>query len=418
MTDNPSQDTKTGPVDGNPVDDNPIEEGPVDESRAGAGHHHLIAQPHEDEEEGPVAEAEAVAAAISTEEAPLGQPGRPLNRRSPFFIGMAATAGVAVTVLAVELVIVARETLVLIGLALFIAVGLEPAVSRLSRRWLPRWLAVLAVFVVLFGAVAGFLTAAIPQLVAQATAFAVQVPAYLDELQDKNTTLGALNQQFNITNSVRDTLGGAGGTGLVTGVLGAGAVVLGVLSSTVIVLVLTVYFLADLPRLRRGMYRMVPNSRRPRVILIGDQVFAKVGAYVLGIIVLCVIAGTAALIWMLVLGVPYPLLLAILVLLLDVIPVVGTSVAGVVVTLVALTVSLPVGLATAAFFVVYRVVEDYVLVPRIIGRAVKVPALLTVVALLLGAVLLGVIGAVVAIPVAAAVLLVVREVLVPRLDEA
>jgi predicted PurR-regulated permease PerM len=182
--------------------------------------------------------------------------------------------------------------------------------------------------------------------------------------------------------------------------------------------VLTVYFLADLPRLRRGIYRMVTGSRRPRAILIGDQVFAKVGAYVLGIIVLCVIAGASSLTWMLVLGVPFPLLLAIMVMLLDVIPVVGTTAAGVVVTLVALTVSLPVGLATAGFFVVYRVVEDYVLVPRIIGRAVQVPALLTVVALLLGGVLLGVIGAVVAIPVAAAVLLVVREVLLPRLDAA
>jgi predicted PurR-regulated permease PerM len=383
------------------------------------GHNSRIAQPHDDDEEGPVAEAEAEAAAISTEAAPLGRPGRPLDRRSPFFVGMAATAGVAVTVLAVELVVVARETLVLIGLALFIAIGLEPAVSWLVRRGLPRWTSVSAVFLVLFGAVGGFLAAAIPQLVSQASAFAVQVPAYLQELQNQNTTLGSLNQRFGITDRIQEALGAAGGTtGLLNGVLGAGAVVLDVLSSTLIVLVLTVYFLADLPRLRRGMYRMVPGTRRPRVILIGDEVFAKVGAYVLGIMVLCLIAGSAALTWTLVLGVPFPLLLAIMVMLLDVIPVVGTTAAGAVVTLVALTVSLPVGLATAGFFLVYRVVEDYVLVPRIIGRAVQVPALLTVVALLLGAVLLGVVGAIVAIPVAAAVLLVVREVLVPRLDSA
>jgi predicted PurR-regulated permease PerM len=386
---------------------------------AGTGHHPLIAQPHQDEEEGPVAEAEAVAAAISTEAAPLGRPGRPLNRRSPFFIGMAGAAGVAVTVLAAELVVVARETLVLIGLSLFIAIGLEPAVSWLTRRRLPRWVAVTAVFLLLFGAVGGFLAVAIPQLVAQATAFAVQVPVYLQELQNQNTALGSFNERFGITDGIQDALGAAGGgTGLLSGVLGAGAVLLDVLSSTLIVLVLTVYFLADLPRLRRGMYRMVPNTRRPRVILIGDEVFAKVGAYVLGIMVLCVIAGAAALVWTLTFGVPFPLLLAIMVMLLDVIPVVGTSLAGIVVTLVALTVSLPVGLATAGFFVVYRFIEDYVLVPRIIGRAVKVPALLTVVALLLGGVLLGVVGAIVAIPVAAAVLLVVREVLVPRLDAA
>jgi predicted PurR-regulated permease PerM len=379
------------------------------------GHHRRIAQPHEDEAEGPVAEAEAKAAEISTEAAPLGRPGRPLNRRSPFFIGMAGAAGVAVTVLAVELIIVAQETLVLMGLALFIAIGLEPAVSWLVRRRFPRWAAVAVVFLALFGAVGGFLAIAIPQLVAQATAFAVQVPAYLDELQNQNTSLGAFNQQFGVTDRVRDALAG-GWEGLLNGVLGAGVIVLGVLSSTLIVLVLTVYFLADLPRLRRGIYRMVPGTRRPRVILIGDEVFAKVGAYVLGLIVLCVIAGSSALVWLVAWDVPFPLLLAIMVMLLDVIPVVGTSVAGIVCTLVALSVSLPVGLATAGFFVVYRVVEDYILVPRIIGKAVEVPALLTVVALLLGGVLLGVVGAVVAVPVAAALLLVVREVLVPRLD--
>jgi len=384
---------------------------------AADGHHPSVAQPHQDDAEGPVAEAEARAAGLSTEAAPLGRPGRPMDHRSPFFIGMAAAAGVAVTVLAVELVVVAREALVLIGLSLFIAIGLEPAVSWLARGRVPRWAAVPAVFLTLFGVIGGFLAVAIPQLVEQATALAAQVPVYLEELQDQHTALGAFNQQFGITDGLRDALG-AGGAGLLTGVLGAGVLVLSAVSSTVIVLVLTAYFLADMPRLRRGMYRMVPASRRPRVILIGDEVFAKVGAYVLGLIVLCLIAGSSALVWMLFLGIPYPLLLAFLVLLLDVIPVVGTTTAGVVVTLVAMTVSLPVGLATAGFFVVYRVVEDYVLVPRIIGRAVEVPALLTVVALLLGGVLLGVVGAVVAIPVAAAVLLIVREVIVPRLDTA
>ncbi len=388
-------------------------------STAADGHHDRIAQPHDDEQEGPVAEAEAAAASISTEDTPLGRPGRPLNRRSPFFIGMAGAAGVAVTVLAAEVIITAEGTLVLIGLSLFIAIGLEPAVSWLVQHRVPRWLAVTGVFLGLFGAVGGFLSAAIPQLAAQASAFAEQVPVYLQDLQDRSTTLGAFNERFGVTDAVGEALGGAaGGTGLVSGVLGAGVVVLGALWDTLVVLVLTIYFLADLPRLRRGMYRLVPHSRRPRVILIGDEVFAKVGAYVLGLMVLCVIAGSAALVWTLAWGVPYPLLLAIMVMLLDVIPVVGTTTAGVVVTLVAMTVSLPVGLATAAFFVVYRLVEDYLLVPRIIGHAVQMPALLTIVALLLGGVLLGIVGAIVAIPVTAALLLIVREVLVPRLDAA
>jgi hypothetical protein len=111
-----------------------------------AGHHALIAQPHT-EAEGPIAAAEAVAARISTAEYPLGRPGRPLNGRSPFLMGMSATAGAAVTVGLIAMIITARSVLVLIGLSLFLAIGLEPAVSVLTRRWLPRWAAVLTVMV-------------------------------------------------------------------------------------------------------------------------------------------------------------------------------------------------------------------------------------------------------------------------------
>jgi predicted PurR-regulated permease PerM len=199
-------------------------------------------------------------------------------------------------------------------------------------------------------------------------------------------------------------------------VLGAGVVVFGAVTSVVVVVVLTVYFLADLPRIRRGLYRLVPHSRRPRAILIGDEIFAKVGGYVLGNLLISLIAAVLTFGWLLGFGVPYPLLLAILVAVLDLIPVLGSTIAGVVVCLVALTVSVPVALATGGFFLVYRLAEDYLLVPKIIGRVLKVPGLVTVVAVLLGGVLLGVIGALVAIPVAAAVLLIVREVLVPRLD--
>ncbi len=380
-------------------------------------HHDAVARPHEQVDEGPIAQAEARAADISTDAQPLGRPGRAMDRRSPFLIGLTATLGAAVAAGLVGLVFVARDVLVLMGLSLFLAIGLEPAVSWLARRRLPRWSAVLVVLLVLIGALGGFLAIAIPQIVAQATALVTQVPAYLDDLQDRSTTLGALNAQYHVQDMVNDALAGGGAT-LAGGLLGAGEVVLGALSSTVVVLILTIYFLVDLPRIRRGMYRLAPHSRRPRTILIGDEIFAKVGAYVLGNVVISVIAGTLALVWLLIFGVPFPLLLAVLVALLDVIPVVGTTVAGVVVTLVALSVSLPVAAATAGFFVVYRFVEDYLLVPSIIGRVVDVPGLLTVVAVLLGGVLLGVIGAVVAIPVAAAILLIANEVALPRLDRA
>ena len=180
---------------------------------------------------------------------------------------------------------------------------------------------------------------------------------------------------------------------------------------------LTVYFLVDMPRIRTNLYRLVPHTRRPRAILIGDEVFSKVGAYVLGNVLISVIAGAATFLWLMVFDVPYPLLLGIFVALLDLVPVVGSTIAGVVVAAVALTVSLPICIATTVFFVVFRLLEDYLLVPRIIGGVVKVPAMITVVAVLIGGALLGIVGALVAIPIAAALLLLTQEVLYPRLDE-
>jgi predicted PurR-regulated permease PerM len=366
------------------------------------------------EERGSFADDEAAAAELSTTAQPLGAKGKPLNRRSPFLIGMAGAAGVAVVYGLVQIIVGLEDVLVLIGLALFLAIGLEPAVAWLTRRRFPRWLAVTAVFVVGLLAIGGFLTAAIPAVVEQATQFVAKAPGYLRDAQNNNTVLGNLNERFHLQQQLEGLLSDPGLGG---GLLGAGQAVFNALTNVLILIVLTVYFVADLPRIRAGGYRLIPHSRRPRAILLGDEIFTKVGGYVLGNLVISAIAGVLTLIWLLIFGVPYAALLAITVAILDLIPVVGSVVAGVLVSLVALTVSLPVFLATIGFFVGYRLVEDYVLVPRIIGGAVKIPAIVTVVAVIVGGALLGVVGALVAIPVAAALLLIVREVLYPRLDD-
>jgi predicted PurR-regulated permease PerM len=383
-------------------------------SAPGAGHHALVAQPHT-EAEGPVAAAEAAAAQISTAQHALGRPGRPLNRRSPFFIGLSAAAGVAVTVGMVEMIITVRDVLVLIGLALFLAIGLEPAVSVLARRKFLRWAAVITVLVAALAVVGGFLAAAIPPLARQATQFLTQAPTMLSQLQNHHSMLGWLNDRLHLQQRLQRTLSGDA-SGLVNGLLGAGQVVFSALASTVILVALTVYFVVDLPRIRATLYRLVPHSRRPRAILLGDEIFAKVGGYVLGNLLISLIAGVLTFAFLMIVGAPYPLLLGIFVAILDLLPVIGSTIAGVAVCLVALSVSLHVCLATIGFFLVYRLAEDYLLVPRIIGRVVKVPALVTVVAVLLGGALLGIVGALVAIPAAAALLLLAQEVLFPRLD--
>jgi predicted PurR-regulated permease PerM len=380
------------------------------------GHHALVAQPHT-ETEGPVAAAEAVAAQMSTPKHALGRPGRPINRRSPFFIGMSATAGVAVMVGVIEMIITVRDMLVLIGLALFLAIGLEPAVSMMARHKIPRWAAVTTALVTTLAVVVGFLAAAIPPLARQTTQFITQAPTMLPEALHHNRPLSQLNERLQLESRLHQLLNGDASS-LVNGVLGAGQVVFTAFSSVLIVVVLTVYFVADLPRIRATLYRLVPHSRRPRAILLGDEIFAKVGGYVLGNLLISLIATVLTFAFLAIVGVPYSLLLSIFVGVLDMVPVIGSTVAGVAVCLVALTVSLPICLATAGFFLIYRLAEDYVLVPRIIGRVVKVPALVTVVAVLVGGALLGVVGALVAIPAAAAVLLLAREVVFPRLDHA
>jgi predicted PurR-regulated permease PerM len=362
-----------------------------------------------------IQEALETAAEVAERTGGLGQPGRPVNRRSPFMIGLYGAFGVAVAYGLIELIVRARSVLIIIGLAFFIAAGLDPIVGWLVRHRMPRWAAVLTVIGCGLAITAAFLAAAIPPLASEATTLAHQIPHYLHDLQNRNSQLGKLNVKYHIQDRLTKLVTNGGGS-LVGGVLGAGALVLGTVSAILAIVVLSIYFLAGLPQIKMFAYRLVPHSRRPRVILIGDEILAKVGGFVLGNFITSAIAGLGTYIWLLAWGVPYPLLLGMFVAFLDLIPVIGSTIGGAVVTLVALTVSLPVALATLAFYVGYRLAEDYLIVPRIMGRTVQLPAIVSLVAVLIGGVLLGIVGALVAIPVAAAIRLLLQEVAFHRLD--
>ncbi len=363
-------------------------------------HHHLIAAPHS-KSEGPIAAAEATADGLTSPDHPLGPLGAPLDRRSAFVRGAAATAGVVVILALAELIYLARDEIVLMGLALFIALGIEPVVSWLVvHRW-PRWLGITAVTALGIAAVAAFADLVGPVLAAQTA----QAPAYLEAVQNQHTLIGRLNARVGLQQYLDGHV-----------LLTAGRAVFGALGSAVVVFVLALYFVADAPRVRRTVYRFVPASRRPRAILLGDTIARRVGGYVLGNVLVSVIAGLLSLVVLLLLRVPYPFLLATVVALLDLIPVVGSITAGILVSLVAFTVSTSTGWAVVGFFVLYRFLEDYLIFPAVVGRVVKVPALLTLVAVLLGAALYGVVGVLIAIPIAATVHLLLQEIGFPRLD--
>jgi predicted PurR-regulated permease PerM len=348
---------------------------------------------------------------------PFGRTGPRFDRRAPFFVGMNGALGVAVIAGLVLILMSIGQILLLIGMAIIIAVGLDPAVSWLIGRGLPRWVSVSIVLAVALGIFVGFLALAIPVLVKQTTHLANDIPNYLHVLRNPHTFLGHLNSRFHFVSKVQKFLSKSGTSAIAGGVLGVGKVVADLLEAVLVVGILAIYLLADLPRVKRGLYRFAPNSRRARVVLLTDEIMVRIGGYVLGNLLTSVIAGIGTWGWATAFNIPYAFLLGFMVALLDLIPIIGSTVGGIIVSLIGLTVSFPIAVATAVFYVVYRFLEDYLLTPRIMARTVQVPGLLTVIATLIGGTLLGIIGALIAIPVAAALKLLVEETMFANLED-
>jgi predicted PurR-regulated permease PerM len=343
-----------------------------------------------------------------------------LPQRSYFTYAFGLAAGALSAYLLVRGIARAGSVITIVLLAAFLALSLNPIVTALTKqRRVPmrRSGAVLVVALGMLALVAGFLAVIVPPVVTEVTALIHAIPHLLQEIQDRSTYLGQLEAKYHVVSRVQSALSSRGvGTTALTGIVGAGKYVLSTLTSTFAVVALTIYFLAGLPNIVAVAYRTVPASRRARVQQLGDQLIGQVGRYMLGSVLNASIAGLSTYIWTLAWGIQYPAALGVLVALMDMIPVIGSTIGGAIVTLVALTVSVPVAVATLAFYVGFRLFEDYVLLPRVMRQAVDVPPIVTVVALLIGGSLLGIVGALVSIPVAAALKLILQEVLIPRLD--
>lgn len=359
-------------------------------------------------------EAREVAAQVS-EEQPYGLPGRKGDRNSPFRWGFTVTSGALVALVLGQALATVEHQILLVLIAAFVAIGLDPAVRFLVRRGLRRSFAVAVIVVVFLGAVAAFVAAAIPPLVRQGTQLSDKTPSYLQQLNDKHSFLGRLNLQYHVADHLKAQVSGQGITA--GGVLHAGTLVLSATFETVIVLVLVVYFLADLTKIKNVVYRLAPKHRRPRVGLLGDEIITRVGGYVLGNVLTSLVAIVGNYVVLLILGVPYALVLSILVGILDLVPLVGSTIGGAIVALVALaTVSGTAALITIGYHVVYRLFEDYWLNPRVLRKTVDVSPVVTVIAVLIGGALLGIIGALLAVPLAAAIQLLLFEVVYPMRD--
>ncbi|WP_432900166.1 AI-2E family transporter [Micromonospora matsumotoense] len=342
----------------------------------------------------------------------FGRPGRPL-RRSSFLVGFTGALGVLLAYTVFLGIRNAGGILVLVVIALFLAVGLNPAVVRLRRWGLPHGLAVTVVVLTLLLLIIAGLVALVPPVVTQTGQFIDQLPSYVEELR-RNRTVNDLVVRYDVMQRVQefanaDTVGRALG-----GVLGGAQLIFGTIFRVLTVLVLTIYFLAYFDKLRDLGYALVPRSRRQRVSLIGDEILTKVGAYMVGALSIAVLAGATTFVFALVVELPYPFALAVVVAVTDLIPQIGATLGAVIVSLVGFATGLPVGIACVVFFVLYQQVENYLIYPKIMRRSVEVNEVAALLAALLGVALMGVVGALIAIPVVAAFQLILREVVLPR----
>ncbi|HEU4947836.1 MAG TPA: AI-2E family transporter [Kribbella sp.] len=347
----------------------------------------------------------------------MGRPGPPLHRANPFVFGFFAALGVLVAWGLWNALGQAKSVLILLLVSMFIAVGLNPLVEWFMRRGMRRGLAVGVVFLLVLLAFAGVGFAIVPVVTEQINGLIKNAPDWLD-LLTKSRTLAELNQRYDFIAKAQDYIQDpALAQRAFGGVLGVGKVVANALFSAFTVLILTLYFLASLPSVKRAAYSLVPATRRPRVSILGDEVLSRVGGYVSGQFTVAITAGFFAFVFLEIVGMgEYAVALAIVVVFTDFIPMVGGLIGCAIITLIGLTHGLWTGVACLVYGVLYQQVENYVVAPRIMRRAVDIPGAVTVIAALLGGALLGVVGALLAIPTAAAILLIIREVWVRKAD--
>jgi predicted PurR-regulated permease PerM len=354
--------------------------------------------------------------AEATEDAPFGVPGPPTSRWSPFRVGFFGGLGVLTAYAAMRGLVIIRPVLVLLLISFFLAAGLNPAVELFVRKGLSRGRAVGLVLVIVLLGFIGFLFAIVPPIADQTSSLIDNAPHYLDDL-NSNAHVRDLDERFHVVTKAKEFFNSPDlATNAVGGVLGVGKVVFSAIFSAITVLTLTLYFMSSFPKMKASANRAVPRSRRARVGLLTDDIIDRIGGYVAGALTIAAVAGVSSFILLLSLGVPYPVTLALIVMLTDLIPVIGATIGAVIVTGIAFTDSAHVGIAVGVFYLIYQQVENYLLYPRIMKRSVDVSPAVTIVAVLVGAALMGIVGALLAIPIAAAIQLIMVEVVIPRQD--
>lgn len=342
-----------------------------------------------------------------------------LNR--PFGVGFLLTAG-ALLAIGLGAAVTSLATIwIYIAFALFAALGLDPVVRSLQRRHVPRTWGIVIVYSVFALLLVGVMWLVVPTVIRQIAQFLDSIPTMIADFQ--NTDAYAwLRDQFGdqvpvwldqlqafITNPNNiATIGG--------GVLQVGVGIATTISGIIIIIVLSLYFLASLDQMKSAFYRLAPARNREFVGEMTEEITGSVGSYLMGMVVLAFFNSVITFILYSILGLPFPLLLAVVAFCLTIIPLVGTVIFWIVGTVVALFSSPIAALVFGVLYLIYMQLEAYVLTPKVMNKAIAVPGSLVVIGALVGGTLMGLLGALVAIPVTASILLIIKKVFIPRQD--
>jgi len=307
------------------------------------------------------------------------------------------------TAVVLEVVWIARSVLSWIFIALFLALALNPAVDRLERRFKRRGLATAVVYLAALGAVVGIGLLFIPTLVDQVNDFARKVPDYLDDLTKGRGRLGFLQDRYHLVDRARDALD-EGGASRLFGISGTAlALARGIVTTVVATLTIafmTFFMLLEGPKWLNRFYGLLAPASRQRWQTVGGEIYRTVGGYVTGNLLISLIAGTLTWIVLYLTDVPYALALALIVAILDLIPLAGATIAAIIVGSIAFLHTITAGIVVVIFFVAYQQIENHLIQPVVYGRTVQLSPLAVLISVLIGAELAGVLGALAAIPVA------------------
>jgi predicted PurR-regulated permease PerM len=349
-------------------------------------------------------------------------PSNPLKVSNAFQLGLLGGLGVLTSLLIGNMVVTIATVLTYVFASIFIALGLDPIVGYLEKRGFRRPLAILTVVAVVIVSLTTLLVSFVPSLISQTAHFIENTPTIISGFLELPAVV-ALDTHFGgaITSALDSAGNFVADSGnwptMLGGVVQVGISIVNGVTGAIIISILSLYFMASMSNFKRFIYALVPLSRRSKFVDISEQVASAVGRYVIGQVGIAIINAGLAFIFMLIVGVPYAGVLAALSFLLALVPLVGSLSATAIIALVALGQSPMLALVVVIYFLIYMQIEAYVISPKVMNKAVAVPGAVVVVAALAGGALLGVLGALVAIPVAASIILIIRQIVMPTQNE-